>query len=122
VTAHCRPIDLVGSLQRLNQLAHQRVSILRLQPLALEEAPTHAHRRLLLLQIRRILMPPRHFAAHDFVAPATAATDTVIRMLIRVRRAEGLALASSLRQAISVTSARHDHDAVRVQIDPLHIG
>jgi len=27
-----------------------------------------------------------------------------------------------LRQAISVTSARHDHDAVRVQIDPLHIG
>lgn len=54
--------------------------------------------------------------------PATAATDTVIRMLIRVRRDEGLALASWLRQAISVTSARHDHDAVRVQIDPLHIG
>jgi primosomal protein N' (replication factor Y) len=55
-------------------------------------------------------------------SPATAATDTVIRMLIRVRRDEGLALASWLRQAISVTSARHDHDAVRVQIDPLHIG
>jgi primosomal protein N' (replication factor Y) len=54
--------------------------------------------------------------------PAAAATDSVIRMLIRVRRDEGLALASSLRQAVSVTSARHDHDAVRVQIDPLHIG
>ena len=43
-------------------------------------------------------------------------------MLIRVRRDEGLALAGALRQAIAVRSARHDHEAVRVQIDPLHIG
>ena len=45
-----------------------------------------------------------------------------IRMLIRVRRDEGLALARALRQAIGASSARHDHEAVRVQIDPLHIG
>jgi len=54
--------------------------------------------------------------------PATAAGESVIRMLIRVPRAEGLVLAAALREAIRVTSARHDHEAVRVQIDPLHIG
>jgi primosomal protein N' (replication factor Y) len=54
--------------------------------------------------------------------PATAVEDQVIRMLIRVPREEGLALAAALRQATAVTSARHDHEAVRVQIDPLHVG
>jgi len=54
--------------------------------------------------------------------PATAAGEPVIRMLVRVRRDEGLALAAALRQATIVHSARHDHEAVRVQIDPLHIG
>ncbi len=54
--------------------------------------------------------------------PATAAAEQAIRMLVRVPRAEGLALAASLRQATAVHSARHDHEAVRVQIDPLHIG
>ena len=54
--------------------------------------------------------------------PATAVEDQVIRMLIRVPREEGLALAAALRQATAVTSARHDPEAVRVQIDPLHIG
>jgi primosomal protein N' (replication factor Y) len=54
--------------------------------------------------------------------PATAATDSVIRMLIRVRREDGLALSAALRQATAANSARHDHEAVRVQIDPLHIG
>ncbi len=54
--------------------------------------------------------------------PATAVEDQVIRMLIRVPRGEGLALAAALRQATAVTSARHDHEAVRVQVDPLHIG
>lgn len=48
--------------------------------------------------------------------------EQVIRMLIRVRRDEGLALASALRDATAVHSARRDHDAVRVQIDPLNIG
>lgn len=54
--------------------------------------------------------------------PGTGADDNVIRMLIRAPREEGLALAASLRRAIAVRSARHDHDVVRVQIDPLHIG
>ena len=54
--------------------------------------------------------------------PATAVEDQVIRMLIRVPREEGLALAAALRQATAVTSARHDHEAVRGQSDPLHIG
>jgi primosomal protein N' (replication factor Y) len=43
-------------------------------------------------------------------------------MLVRVPRDEGLILAGALRAATAVHSARHDHEAVRVQIDPLHIG
>lgn len=54
--------------------------------------------------------------------PGTAAGEPVIRMLVRVRRDEGLALAAALRTATAIQSARHDHEAVRVQIDPLHIG
>ena len=54
--------------------------------------------------------------------PATPDGEPAIRMLIRVRRSEGLALAAALRDATIVHSARHDHEAVRVQIDPLHIG
>lgn len=54
--------------------------------------------------------------------PATAPGEPVIRMLVRVGRDDGLALAASLRSAITIASARHDHEAVRVQIDPLHIG
>jgi len=54
--------------------------------------------------------------------PATPADERAIRMLVRVRRDEGLALAASLRHATAIQSARHDQDAVRVQIDPLHIG
>jgi primosomal protein N' (replication factor Y) len=48
--------------------------------------------------------------------------DNAIRMLIRVRREEGLVLAAALRDATAVQSARHGNDAVRVQIDPLHVG
>ena len=44
------------------------------------------------------------------------------RMLVRVARDRGLALATALRAATSVESARHDHEPVRVQIDPLNIG
>ena len=50
------------------------------------------------------------------------ATAPVIRMLVRAPRAEGLALAASLRRAVAVLSARQTHDPARVQIDPLHIG
>lgn len=54
--------------------------------------------------------------------PATPAGESAIRMLVRVRRDQGLALAAALRQATVVHSARHDHEAVRVQVDPLHVG
>ncbi|WP_116375777.1 primosomal protein N' [Mycobacterium sp. MFM001] len=53
--------------------------------------------------------------------PAGVSGD-VIRMLARVRREQGLALAAALRRATSVLSAHQDHEPVRVQIDPLHIG
>ena len=52
----------------------------------------------------------------------TPAGAPVTRMLVRVRREQGLALAASLRSGVSVLSARQDHESVRVQIDPLHIG
>ncbi|OBK14079.1 primosome assembly protein PriA [Mycobacterium asiaticum] len=55
--------------------------------------------------------------------PAGTGPDgTVIRMLVRVRRDQGLRLAAALRGAVGVLSARQTHDPVRVQIDPLHIG
>ena len=43
-------------------------------------------------------------------------------MLARVGRDRGLALAAELRRGVAVVSARQTHEAVRVQIDPLHIG
>jgi primosomal protein N' (replication factor Y) len=55
--------------------------------------------------------------------PAGLTADVpVSRMLVRVPRNIGLELAAALRRATSVQSARHDHEPVRVQIDPLHIG
>ncbi len=55
--------------------------------------------------------------------PPGIATDALVtRMLARVRREQGLALASELRRAVAVLSARQAHEPVRVQIDPLHIG
>jgi primosomal protein N' (replication factor Y) len=51
-----------------------------------------------------------------------AAEAEVIRMLVRVDRDQGLALAAALRRATGVLSARRDREPVRVQIDPLHIG
>jgi len=46
----------------------------------------------------------------------------VSRMLVRVPRDGGLALAAALRRATGVLSVRHDQQPTRVQIDPLHIG
>jgi primosomal protein N' (replication factor Y) len=46
----------------------------------------------------------------------------VTRMLVRVPRAEGLALAAALRSGVGVLSARQNHEPARVQVDPLHIG
>ena len=54
--------------------------------------------------------------------PGTPADSPVSRMLVRVPRDGGLALAAALRRATAALSARHDHEPVRVQIDPLHIG
>ncbi len=54
--------------------------------------------------------------------PGLPAVTVVNRMLVRVPRDEGLALAAALRRATGVLSARHDQQPVRVQIDPLHIG
>jgi primosomal protein N' (replication factor Y) (superfamily II helicase) len=53
---------------------------------------------------------------------ANAGDGVVSRMLVRVPRTEGLALAGALRRATGVLSARRDQQPVRVQIDPLHIG
>jgi primosomal protein N' (replication factor Y) (superfamily II helicase) len=52
----------------------------------------------------------------------TPAGAPVTRMLVRVQRAQGLALAAALRSGVGVLSARQNHEPVRVQIDPLHIG
>jgi primosomal protein N' (replication factor Y) (superfamily II helicase) len=54
--------------------------------------------------------------------PGTPADSPVNRMLVRVPRDGGLALAAALRRATGVLSARHDQQPTRVQIDPLHIG
>jgi primosomal protein N' (replication factor Y) len=53
---------------------------------------------------------------------ATPPGVPVTRMLVRVPREQGLALAASLRRGVGVLSARQTHDPVRVQIDPLQIG
>ncbi|MGE2813568.1 primosomal protein N' [Mycobacterium heidelbergense] len=52
----------------------------------------------------------------------SAAGAAVTRMLVRVRREQGLALAAGLRSAVGVLSARQTHEPLRVQMDPLHIG
>jgi primosomal protein N' (replication factor Y) len=54
--------------------------------------------------------------------PGIGAEVPVSRMLVRVRREQGLALAAELRRGVAVVSARQVHEPVRVQIDPLHIG
>lgn len=54
--------------------------------------------------------------------PGFSADTPVNRMLVRVPREGGLALAAALRRATGVLSARHDQQPTRVQIDPLHIG
>jgi primosomal protein N' (replication factor Y) (superfamily II helicase) len=54
--------------------------------------------------------------------PGTPAGVPVIRMLVRVRREQGLELAAGLRRGVGVLSARQSHEPARVQIDPLQIG
>jgi len=54
--------------------------------------------------------------------PGLPADGPVHRMLVRVPRSGGLALAGALRRAVAVLSTRQRSEPVRVQIDPLHIG
>lgn len=55
--------------------------------------------------------------------PAGTPTGVAVtRMLVRVPRRQGLALAAALRRGVGVLSARQTHEPARVQIDPLHIG
>jgi primosomal protein N' (replication factor Y) len=54
--------------------------------------------------------------------PGLAAEVPVTRMLVRVPRPQGGALAAGLRRGVAVLSARQTHQPVRVQVDPLHIG
>ncbi len=54
--------------------------------------------------------------------PGVPADRPVTRMLVRVPRAQGAALAAGLRRRVAVLSARQLQAPVRVQIDPLHIG
>ncbi|BBX61000.1 putative primosomal protein N' [Mycobacterium saskatchewanense] len=54
--------------------------------------------------------------------PGTAVDVPVVRMLVRVPREQGLALASALRRGVGVLSARQAGEPARVQVDPLHIG
>ena len=54
--------------------------------------------------------------------PGIPADASVTRMLVRVPREQGLALAAELRRGVAVVSARQSHEPVRVQIDPLQIG
>ncbi len=52
----------------------------------------------------------------------TPAGVPVERMLVRVPREQGLALAATMRRVVGVLSARQTREPVRVQIDPLQIG
>ena len=54
--------------------------------------------------------------------PGVPVDVSVTRMLVRVPREQGLALAAALRRGVGVLSARQTHEPVRVQLDPLHIG
>lgn len=55
--------------------------------------------------------------------PAGIPAEAVVeRMLVRIGRDHGSALAAALRRGVGVLSAHQSHHPVRVQIDPLHIG
>jgi primosomal protein N' (replication factor Y) (superfamily II helicase) len=54
--------------------------------------------------------------------PGMAPDEPVVRMLLRAKREQGLALAAELRRGVAVVSARQTSEPVRVQVDPLHIG
>jgi primosomal protein N' (replication factor Y) len=61
-------------------------------------------------------LPP----AAELLGPVPAADDQE-RMLVRVPRSAGRALAAALHAAVGVRSAKKARDPVRVQIDPLEL-
>jgi len=58
----------------------------------------------------------------DLPAGVRRPPHPVTRMLVRVPREQGPALAAGLRHGVAVLSARQTYEPVRVQIDLLHIG
>lgn len=91
---------------------------------AVDGAPAAVHALLETAQLpgNADLLGPVELPSGARRPPGTAPGGQVSRMLVRVPRDGGLALASALRRATGVLSARHDQEPVRVQIDPLHIG
>ena len=55
-------------------------------------------------------------------APPTDEGVSLERLLVRVPRRDGAALAEQLRQAAGVRSARKSPDPVRIELDPLEVG
>ena len=59
-------------------------------------------------------------ASADVLGPVATGPDEE-RVLVRVPRADGPALATALRAVLGVRSARKATDAIRVQLDPLEL-
>jgi primosomal protein N' (replication factor Y) len=54
--------------------------------------------------------------------PAGTAEEPAERMIIRVPRADGAALAAALKAAAAGRSARKATDSVRIELDPQQLG
>jgi primosomal protein N' (replication factor Y) len=91
---------------------------------AIDGAPAAVHALLDVAELPAVaqLLGPVDLPTGARRPPGIPADGPVIRMLVRVPRDGGLALAGALRRATAVLSARHDQEPTRVQIDPLHIG
>ena len=70
--------------------------------------------------VRALLAAAELPAAAELLGPVDVPPDS-IRMLLRVPRSAGLALAQALHQAQAARSARKEPGAVRVQLDPAEL-
>ena len=66
-------------------------------------------------------VPVRDTPGRDSPARGIAPGEEPVRVLIRVPRSGGLALATALRAAQAVRSARKDAGVVRLQLDPAEL-
>jgi primosomal protein N' (replication factor Y) len=57
----------------------------------------------------------------EVLGPVPAGTEDTERMLIRVPRSDGRALAAALHAAAGVRSARKEAHPVRVEVDPAEL-